>query len=172
MPDLFKDFKDVLENFLKFPHIAPKSKKTKLSHLRAVIPNLLGTRDGFHGRQFFYRLGGGEELVWNDSSALHLLCTLFLLLLLYQLHLRASGIRSWRLRSPALEEVWNLFLLSLHCGKYNYFFNVYSNCSINAKLSISSSFCWSWTYLTLVSGSHKLPDFPEDECKCLSKCLD
>ena len=32
----------------------------------------------------------------GDSSALHLLCTLFLLLL-HQLHLRPSGIRSWRL---------------------------------------------------------------------------
>ena len=76
MPDLFKDFKDVLENSLKFPQIAPKSKKTKFSHLRAMISNLLGTRDGFHGRQFFYRLGGGGELVWNDSSVLQLLCTL------------------------------------------------------------------------------------------------
>ena len=122
VPDLFKDFKDVLENFLNFPQIAPKSKMTKLSHLRAAVPNHLGMRDGFHGRQLFYRLGGGGGgLVWNDSSALHLLCTLFLLLLLYQLHLRASGIRSWRLRSPALEEVWNLFLLSLHCGKYTCF---------------------------------------------------
>ena len=35
----------------------------------------------------------------DDSSALHLLCTLFLLLL-HQLHLRSSGIRSWRLGTP------------------------------------------------------------------------
>ena len=34
-----------------------------------------------------------------DSSALHLLCTLFLLLL-HQLHLRSSGIRSRRLGTP------------------------------------------------------------------------
>ena len=35
----------------------------------------------------------------DDSSPLHSLCTL-LLLLLYQLHLRSSGIRSWRLGTP------------------------------------------------------------------------
>ena len=40
--------------------------------------------------------------LWDDSSALHLLCTLFLLLL-PQLYLRASGIRSQRLGTPAQE---------------------------------------------------------------------
>ena len=35
----------------------------------------------------------------DDSSALHLLCTLFLFLL-HQLHLRSSGIRSRRLGTP------------------------------------------------------------------------
>ena len=38
----------------------------------------------------------------DDSSTLHVLCTLYLLLL-HQLHLRSSGIRSWRLRTLALE---------------------------------------------------------------------
>ena len=36
------------------------------------------------------------EWFGDDSSALHLLCILFLLLL-HQLHLRSSGIRPWRL---------------------------------------------------------------------------
>ena len=45
---------------------------------------------------------GGSGWFWDDSSALHLLCTLFLLLL-HQLHLRSSSIRSWRLGTPALE---------------------------------------------------------------------
>ena len=36
----------------------------------------------------------------DDSSTLHLLCTLFPLLL-NQLHLRSSNIRSWRLGTPA-----------------------------------------------------------------------
>ena len=38
----------------------------------------------------------------DDSSVLHLLCTLFLLLL-HQLHLRSSGFRSQRLGTPALD---------------------------------------------------------------------
>ena len=36
----------------------------------------------------------------DDSNALQLLCTLFLLLL-HQLHLRSLGIRFWRLGTPA-----------------------------------------------------------------------
>ena len=39
--------------------------------------------------------------LWDDSSTLHLLCTLFLLLLC-QLHLRLSGIRSQGLGTPVL----------------------------------------------------------------------
>ena len=42
----------------------------------------------------------GEGWFQDDSSALHLLCTL---LLFHQLHLRPSGIRSQRLWTPALE---------------------------------------------------------------------
>ena len=45
---------------------------------RAAVPNRFGTRDRFHGRQFFHGLGCGEWF-WGDSNALHLLCTLFLL---------------------------------------------------------------------------------------------
>ena len=42
-------------------------------YCRTVFPSLFGTRDWFHGRQFFHRLGQG----WfqEDSSAFHLLCT-------------------------------------------------------------------------------------------------
>ena len=49
--------------------------------IRPVVPSLFGTRDQFHGRQFFHRLGLGGGWFLDDSSALHLLCTLFLLLL-------------------------------------------------------------------------------------------
>ena len=45
-----------------------------------VVPNLFGARDQFCGRQFFHGPGAGEWFQ-HDSSALHLLCTLFLLLL-------------------------------------------------------------------------------------------
>ena len=70
-----------------------------------AVPTVFGFRDSLHGRQFFHRPVGGGGVGWgwfeDDSSALHLLCILFLLLL-HQLHLRSSGIRSWRVGTPAL----------------------------------------------------------------------
>ena len=63
-----------------------------------AIPNPFGTRDWFRGTQYFHGPGGGGWL-WDDSSASHLLCNLFLLLL-HQLHLRSSGIRPHRLGTP------------------------------------------------------------------------
>ena len=42
-------------------------------------------------------------MIRDDSSTLSLLCTLFLLLL-HQLHLRSSGIRSWRLGTFVLKQ--------------------------------------------------------------------
>ena len=45
---------------------------------------------------------GGDGQFPDDSSTLHVLCTLFLLLL-HQLHLRSSGIRSQRLGTPVLQ---------------------------------------------------------------------
>ena len=44
--------------------------------------------------------GWGREWLWDDASALHLLCTLCLLLV-HQLRLRLAGLRSWRLESFA-----------------------------------------------------------------------
>ena len=44
--------------------------------------------------------GGWGGCFQDDSSMLHLLCTL----LLRQLHLRSSGIRSWRLETPELRQ--------------------------------------------------------------------
>ena len=54
------------------------------------FPNLSGPRDQFCVRQFFH---GPGKWFQDDSRTLHLLCTLFLLLL-HQLHLRSLGIRS------------------------------------------------------------------------------
>ena len=71
--------------------------------LRTAVSTLFGTRDWFSGRQFFHKLGG-TRCFGDDSSALHLFCTLFLLLLL-QLHLRSSGIRSRKLGTPVLSDV-------------------------------------------------------------------
>ena len=64
----------------------------------AAVPKHSDTRDWFHGRQFYHRPGG--DWFWGDSRELHLWCALFLLL--PQLHLGSSGIRSWRLGTPAL----------------------------------------------------------------------
>ena len=50
---------------------------------------------------------GWEGWFRDDSSTLHLLCTLFLLLL-YQLHLRSSDFKSWRCRAPGLLEDFSL----------------------------------------------------------------
>ena len=61
----------------------------------AAIPNFIDTRYWFYGKQFPMDQGG-EQVVWNDSGALHLLCILFLLLL-HLLHLRSSGIIAQRL---------------------------------------------------------------------------
>ena len=55
----------------------------------------------------------GRGWFLDDSSTLHLLCTLFLLLL-HQLHLRSTGIRSRRLGTTALEEVWWFHLPNKH----------------------------------------------------------
>ena len=68
-----------------------------------VVPNLVGTKDRFRGRQFFHRQRGG----WfqDDSSALHLLGNLFLLLL-HQLHLTSAGTR-FRDWGPLGDFLWN-----------------------------------------------------------------
>ena len=46
-----------------------------------AVPSLFGTSDQCHGRQFSHGLGQGGKCFGDDSSVLHLLCTLFLLLL-------------------------------------------------------------------------------------------
>ena len=67
-------------------------------------PTFFHMGDQLPWKTIFLRLrvrGGGW--FWDTSSALHLLCTLFLLLL-HQLPLRSSGVEYWRLRTPALWE--------------------------------------------------------------------
>ena len=39
---------------------------------KAAVPNRFGTRDRFHGRQFFHGPGGGEMWFRVDSSALQI----------------------------------------------------------------------------------------------------
>ena len=65
-------------------HPTGTSEKSNLAQYpRAVVPNLFGTKDQFNERQFSMDQGAG----WfgDDSSALHLLCTLFLFFL-HQFH--------------------------------------------------------------------------------------
>ena len=50
---------------------------------------------------------GQEEQFWDDSSALHLLCTFFLLLL-HQLYRSSSSSRSWRLGTLGKIHSWTL----------------------------------------------------------------
>ena len=64
--------------------------------LEQQSPTFLASGIGFMEESFPTDLGEGGRAEWfqDDSNALHLLCTLFLLL--HWLHLRSSGIRSWR----------------------------------------------------------------------------
>ena len=86
-------------NFLlKFGDTNIKSSSSK--HFRAAVPNFLAPGTSFmeDNSSTDWRQGWFQD----DSSTLYLLCTSFLLLLC-QLHLRSSGIRSWRLGTVALE---------------------------------------------------------------------
>ena len=81
-----------------------------------MVPNIFGTGDQFHRRQFSHGPGRRGWVVQDDSSPLHLLCTLFLVLL-HQLQLRLSGIRFQRLGTPVPQCFSNskLFTYSWWC---------------------------------------------------------
>ena len=66
----------------------------------SVVPSVFGMKDHFRGRQFFHGSKGWRGWFQDDSRALHLPCSLFLLLL-HQLHPRSSSIRSRRLGTSA-----------------------------------------------------------------------
>ena len=65
------------------------------------LPDALAPGTSFMGDSFLHGL---EMVVWfqDDSSALHLLCTLFL-------HFGSSGIRSQRLGTPARERKLDVY---------------------------------------------------------------
>ena len=79
----------------------------KKAPLRTVVPNLFWHQGPVLWKTAFQPPGWGGWWFQDDSSLLHVLGTFFLLLL-HQLHLRSSGIRSWRLRTPILEKVNSL----------------------------------------------------------------
>ena len=72
-------------------------------------PSFLAPGTGFIGDNFSTDLGRGEWFQ-DDSRALYLSCTSFLLLL-HQLHFSLSGIHSQRLGTPELRETIILVLL-------------------------------------------------------------
>ena len=87
--------------YLKRQHHTQHRLGFLLRYLLKAVPNLLGTRNQFHGRRFSTDQGGANGMITvmvyqDDSSTLYLSHSLVLLLLLHQLHLRSSGIRSWR----------------------------------------------------------------------------
>ena len=73
--------------------------------LTLSLSNLFWHQGLVSWKTIFSQIGGG----WfqDDSSILRLLCALFILLS-HQLHLRSSGIRSWKLGTPVL---WHLQFL-------------------------------------------------------------
>ena len=81
--------------------------KDKQDPLVQQSPTFLAPGTGFVKDSVSTAWGGG----WfgDDSSALQLLCT-SLLLLLHQLYFRSSGIRSWRLGTPAILDSAQTFI--------------------------------------------------------------
>ena len=70
--------------------------------LKGIFPTQVSNLGLLHCRQILYLLSHQGSLQ-DNSSALHLLCTLFLILL-HQPHLRSPCIRSRRLGTPVLED--------------------------------------------------------------------
>ena len=89
----------------------PKAQKDKESPWDFILtqwsPTFLAPGSGLVEDNFSTDQGGDMRgWFWDDSNALHLLCTLFLLPL-HQLHLRSSGIGSQRLGTPVLKYQWH-----------------------------------------------------------------
>ena len=66
-------------------------------------PIFLAPGTGFVEDNFSMDWGEGRGWFWDDSSELHSLCTLFLLLI-HQLHFRSPGIRPQRLGTLAVDD--------------------------------------------------------------------
>ena len=81
----------------KKPRPRPVRRVCAACALEQWAPTFLASGTGFLEDNFSTH--GGGEWFWDDSSTLHLLRTLFLLLL-HQLHLRSLGIRSQTLQTP------------------------------------------------------------------------
>ena len=89
-----------------------QSTPEELCSVRQQSPNFLAPGTSFVEDIFSHRLSGGGGWSGDDSSTLHLLCALFLLLILHQSYLQSSGIRSWRLETSALNHILSNLLCS------------------------------------------------------------
>ena len=69
---------------------------------RTAGPNFFGTRDWFHGRQFFHELERGGELVSRWFKHVTFIAH-FISIIITSAHLKSPGIRSQRLGTPILE---------------------------------------------------------------------
>ena len=95
----------LLSSFSPFPSLFPfisSSVSLRISPLRQKSPAFLAPEIHFVGDNFSTNPGWRKGWLPDDSSALYLLCIVFLLLL-HQLHLRSLGIRSQRLGTPGLQ---------------------------------------------------------------------
>ena len=93
-----------LQQMLQVPRVPAPWPTSDFSCICAgQVPTVLVPGTGFTEDNFSKDSGWGGWEFGDDSSALHLLSTLFLLLL-HQLHFRSSGIRSQRLGTSALAD--------------------------------------------------------------------
>ena len=97
-----------------------------------------------------FSMDGGGGCFGDDSSALHLLCTLFLLLL-HHLRLRSSGIRSQKLGSFALEGS-KMASKAVQCWGVSSHLNLPSTKQVSQQVSVG----WTPASLTVcpVYGTH------------------
>ena len=80
---------------------AKKNPKVRNVLYQPAVPNIFGTMDKFHGKQFFQGQVR-ERYGFGMIQAHYIYCVLFFLLSLHHLHLRSSGIRSWSLGTLVL----------------------------------------------------------------------
>ena len=121
-----------------------------------MVFNLFGSRDWFRGRQFYYGLGWFQD----DSSTLHY-CALYFFLLLHQLRLRSSTIKSQMLGTAAIHHLTGgccpsfcicqaLHALKRHWGSHLLVIRI-----LPLKKQKASPRCISILYLVLGSGNQR-----------------
>ena len=83
---------------------------------RQWSPTFLAPGTNFAEDTFSTELGKGHGLGMIRVHYIHYALYFYHYYYYYQLHLRSSGIRSWRLGTPALEHTREMAVFSLKCG--------------------------------------------------------